>query len=119
MFVFSVAAIAEIAVGFFVYQLLDPEKAEKRNWFLKWNWINFEETFLDFEKDLNIIKQANKIALIFCFIIAGLTLVNGILVIMSNFIDFKEILLIGTMIIILPLRYFFIFMKKMIRKRAK
>lgn len=112
MFVFFAAAIAEIAIGFFVYQLLDPEKAKKRSWFLRWNWLDIEATFLDFEKDLKIIKKANKFVLKFCFVVAGFTLIDGILAIKFNFIDFKEILLIGTMITILPLKYFYILIKK-------
>jgi hypothetical protein len=117
MFVFFAAALAEIAIGFFVYQLLDPEKAKKRSRFLRWNWLDVEATFLDFEKDLQIIKKANKFVLQFCFVVSGLTIIDGILATKFNFSDFKEILLIGTMITVLPIRYFYIFVKKIQRRK--
>jgi hypothetical protein len=119
MFIFFAAAIAEIAIGLFAYQLLNPEKAEKRSWFLRWNWIDVEATFLDFKKDLKTIKKANKFILNFCFIVAGLILIDGILVTTFDFTDFKEILLIGTMVVILPLKYFYIFIKKITRKHER
>jgi L-asparagine transporter-like permease len=96
-----------------VYQLLDPEKAKKRSWLLSWNWFAIEATFLDYEKDAEIIKKANKFALQFCCAVSGLIIIDGILVMKFNFVDLKEILLIGTMSVVFLIRYFYIFFKKM------
>jgi hypothetical protein len=109
---FFVAAAAEIGIGLFVYQFLDPEKAARRGCVLRWNWLRVEAAFLDFAKDLRIIKAVNKRVLQLCFFIAALILVDGALVRQVGLIDLKEELLIGTVIAILPVIYLYMFVKK-------
>jgi hypothetical protein len=112
MFAFLMAAIAEIIMGLFVYTFLDPEKVRKMPPLLRWGWVDLESGFFDPEKDLYLIKNANKIFLKFCILSALVTLINGILHVYFNFIDLKEVLIIITVLAVIPLRYGYIFLIK-------
>jgi hypothetical protein len=111
MFVHFLAAVAEILIGLFVYEFFDPEKVKKMPPLLRWGWIDFNFIFNP-EKNLYLIKKANRIALKFCIMTAILTILNGLLNVYLNFPDLKEVLIIFTVFGVILIRYGYIFLNK-------
>jgi hypothetical protein len=108
MFFFFIIAIAEISMGLMVYELLDPEKGRKASRFIRWNWLDLEAKILNFKKDTEVIKRANKIVLKFCILSALVTFINGVLHVFFGMVDLKEILVVITVLAIFPIRSLYI-----------
>jgi len=105
------AAAAEILIGLFVYEFFDPEKVKKMPPLLRWGWVNFN-SISDQERNLYLVKKANKIALKFCIATAILTILNGLLNSYLNSPDLKEVLIILTVFGVILIRYGYIFLYK-------
>lgn len=106
MLVHFVLAISEILLGFFIYLFYDPQRLRKTIFYRK--WMDLDAIFFDLEKDAYVIRRANKIVLLFCLFSAFATLMIGLLHIYFNIPDIQGILFIITIIVVLPLRYFYI-----------
>jgi len=111
MFIYFLAAASEILIGLYVYEFFDPEKVRKMPPLLRWVWKDFD-SFINPEKNLYLIKNANRIVLKFCIVTAILTILNGLLNVYLNFPDLKEVLIITTVVGAILIRYGYIFLNK-------
>ena len=111
------AAIAQVLIGAFGLIMFDPEYRKK--FFPLKLILNPDYLFFDVNKDLPMIKRANKLSFYFCCILAFLTAVNGILHISALMPDFKEVLIKATIIGFFLFRYFCLFLLSRTRKQMK
>jgi len=113
MFIYFALAIWEIALGLYVYKFLDPRKGKEMRWSFRWDQIvEFENKLFDSQTNLHVIRMANKISLGFCLLSALVVILDGLLHVYLNFVDFKEVIAIVTVLAIWPLRWGYIFLKK-------
>ena len=112
MVVAIIYAFAEVLLGLFIYQFLDQEKANRMNRLLRVSWVDIEARVFGVERNIDVVKKANKFVLKYCIVMSAATLLDGFLSMFWNIVDIKNILLMLTMVIAIPLRYLYIVLAK-------
>jgi hypothetical protein len=117
MAVFLLVALTEVLIGIMVLILFNPEYRKK---FMPLKlFLNIDYLIFDVDKNILLLKKANKFTFYFCVFFAFLTLLNAILYYRLQMTDYKDALIKITFISFLPFRYICLFILKSINKKQK
>jgi len=106
MLPFIILSIGEIVLGLFIYVFFGSQRARRSIFYKK--WLDLDAILFDLEKDVPVIKKADKIVLLFCLSSALITLINGLLHVLFSLPDLKTVVGTITFVAVLPLRYIYI-----------